>query len=127
MQPCRPKIRNDEDGDRARSQKFQKQTKQFKAAQSVDMPKQVCNRRYSIVTAAETQRQADIDELAMICGSIELSNVLAEQAKQEQIAVLMKMQGAQARMAGLGAGSSLRLDLEVQDLLRPVITKTRKD
>lgn len=92
------------------AERFRKQTKAFKAAQQVGYAKAgVQMAGTPVLTAAETQRQADIDELAIrYAGSVELSNVLAEQARQEQTAVLMQMQGKQASRAGsLGAGASL--------------------
>ena len=62
-----------------------------------------------LYVAAETQRQADINELARrYAGSVELSNVLSEKAKGEQQSTLYQMQGSQYKTAGmLGAGGSL--------------------
>lgn len=90
--------------------KFQRQTRFLKAAQQTAYSKAgVQMEGTPLMVTAETQRQADIDELAIrYAGSIELSNVLAEQARQEQNAKLFKMQGAQYRTAGtLGAAGSL--------------------
>lgn len=90
--------------------KFQRQTRFMKAAQETAYAKAgVQMAGTPLMVTAETQRQADIDELAIrYAGSVELSNVIAEQAKQEQNAKLFKMQGSQYKTAGdLGAASSL--------------------
>ena len=90
--------------------KFKKRTALVKAAQRTAYAKAgVQMEGTPLIVAGETQRQADIDELAIrYAGSIELSNVLAEQAKQEQAAKLYQMQAKNYSTAGtLGAGASL--------------------
>lgn len=87
-------------------------TKALKAMQTAQYAKSgvdVSVEGTPLYTLAETQRQADIDELAIrYAGSVELSNVYAEKARQEQAAALFKMQGKQAQIAGnLGAATSL--------------------
>ncbi len=62
-----------------------------------------------LVTAADTQLQADIDELAIrYAGDVEFSVALAKASEDRQTAALYAMQGTAARSAGrLGAGASL--------------------
>ena len=92
---------------------FQRQTRIVKGAQRAAYAQAgVQESGTPLYVAAETQRQADINELAIrYAGSVELSNVLAEKAKGEQQAALFKMQGSQYKTAGmLGAGSSLEFE-----------------
>lgn len=92
------------------AKKFQKHTESIKSAQRVQYAKAgVTGEGTPLLTAADTQLNADIDELAIrYAGSIELSDVLAQEAEQRQKEVLFRMRGKEASMAGsYGAGASL--------------------
>lgn len=91
------------------SEKFRKQAKLLKASQETLYAKSgVSMAGTPIVVMAETQRQADIDDIAIrYAGNTEVAIALAQKAQQEQASLLYKMQGSQARIAGtLNAGGS---------------------
>lgn len=92
------------------AEKFRKHTESIKSAQRVQYAKAgVTGEGTPLITAADTQLNADIDELAIrYAGSLELSDVLAQEAEQRQKEALFKMKGKEASMAGTyGAGASL--------------------